>query len=85
MIVETEITIYATWWCGDCSRVRRYFDRNAIRYIWIDVDKDPAAEQFVMAANHGMRSVPTIVFPDGSILVEPTEKELDTWFEKSSR
>jgi mycoredoxin len=85
MKVELEIKVYGTWWCGDCTRVRRYFDRNSIKYFWIDVDKDPAAEQFVMATNHGMRSVPTILFPDGSILVEPTEKELDLWFEKSSK
>ena len=79
-IVEKEIRVYGTWWCGDCRRVRRYFDRNQIRYSWVDIDKDQSGEAFVLDTNHGMRSVPTIVFSDGSILVEPSERELEQWF-----
>jgi len=74
--MENAITIYGTWWCGDCTRVRRFFDNNQITYQWIDIDQDEKAAQFVMATNRGMRSVPTIVFEDGSILVEPTESQL---------
>jgi glutaredoxin-like protein len=79
-IVENEIRVYGTWWCGDCRRVRHYFDRNQIRYSWVDIDKDQSGEAFVIDTNHGMRSVPTIVFSDGSILVEPSERELEQWF-----
>jgi glutaredoxin-like protein len=74
--VDKTITIYGTWWCGDCSRTRRLFDRNHIFYNWIDIDNDESGEEFVLSRNRGMRSVPTIVFEDGSILVEPTDKEL---------
>ncbi len=70
------IVVYGTWWCGDCQRVRRYFDRHQIRYQWVDIDQDPGAEEFVFSTNHGMRSVPTIVFQDGSIVVEPTDAQL---------
>jgi thioredoxin reductase (NADPH) len=77
-MVENTITIYGTWWCGHCSRVRRYFDRNNISYLWIDIDKDIAGEEFVLETNHGMRSVPTIVFEDNTILVEPSEEELQS-------
>jgi len=79
-MVEKTITIFGTWWCGDCHQARRYFDRNHIVYKWVDIDSDESGEEFVLATNNGMRSVPTIVFEDGSILVEPTDAELQQKF-----
>ncbi len=73
---EKVIIIFGTWWCGDCSRACRFFDKNHIPYNWVDIDIDESGEEFVFATNNGMRSVPTIVFNDGSILVEPSEVEL---------
>ena len=70
------IIIYATDWCGDCKRARRFFDDHKIPYQWINIDANPEAEQFVRTANNGDRSVPTIVFPDGRILVEPSNRQL---------
>jgi mycoredoxin len=46
-------------------------EKRAIRYEWINIDRDEQAENFVLSHNGGMRSVPTVVFPDGSIMVEP--------------
>ena len=65
------IIVYGTNWCGDCLRTRRVLDKREIQYEWINIDRDQQAEQFVLQHNNGLRSVPTIVFPDGSILVEP--------------
>jgi glutaredoxin len=73
---QKTITIFGTWWCGDCSRARSYFDRHNVVYRWVDIDRDEISEEFVLSTNHGMRSVPTIVFEDGSIVVEPTDAEL---------
>lgn len=73
---DKTIQIYGTDWCGDCRRARQFFDRHKIPYQWIDIDKDKTAEQFVIHTNKGMRSVPTILFQDGSILVEPSTKKL---------
>jgi mycoredoxin len=70
------IKMYGTRWCFDCRRAKRIFDRNNIPYSWINIDKDKEGEQFVIDTNNGMRSVPTIVFTDGSILVEPSKREL---------
>jgi len=75
-MVEKIITMFGTWWCGDCSQARRYFDRHHIVYKWVDIDNDEIGEEFVLTTNSGMRSVPTILFEDGSILVEPTDAEL---------
>ena len=74
---NSNIIVYGTKWCWDCTRARRFFDRNDIDYEWINIDEDPLAEQFVLEVNHGMRSVPTILFPDGSILVEPSKAQLE--------
>ena len=73
---ENIIIIYGATWCGDTRRARSFFDRNNIPYRWIDIDKDPEASKFVEKTNQGFRSVPTILFPDGSILVEPSESQL---------
>jgi mycoredoxin len=69
---DEKIIIYGTEWCGDCRRARRFFDQHDIPYLWINIDRNQEAERFVLATNGGMRSVPTIVFPDQSILVEPS-------------
>lgn len=74
----TDIVFYGTSWCGDCRRARVFFEKNNIKYIDVDLDHDPQAETFVKKLNRGFQSVPTIVFPDGTILVEPTTHELET-------
>ena len=74
--MENAITIFGTSWCGDCIRTRRLFNKNNIAYVWVDIDHNKSGEEFVLSTNQGMRSVPTIRFNDGSILVEPTDFEL---------
>ncbi|MCC6147600.1 MAG: hypothetical protein IT308_08545 [Anaerolineaceae bacterium] len=74
---RTSILFYGTSWCGDCRRARRFFDERNIPYTWIDIDADREARKFVEETNNGFRSVPTIVFPDSSILVEPSTAELE--------
>jgi mycoredoxin len=67
------IKLYGTSWCGGTRRARRMLDDNKIAYRWIDIDQDKEAQSFVEKTNRGFRSVPTIIFPDGSILVEPDD------------
>jgi glutaredoxin-like protein len=69
---DQPILIYATEWCWDCRRVRRFLDKHQVAYRWINIDQDKAAEAFVLKTNQGMRSVPTLVLGDGSTLVEPS-------------
>ncbi len=70
------LTMYTTTWCGDCRRAKRWLDAHGVPYREIDIERDEQAMARVLALNGGYRSVPTIVFPDGSILVEPTGREL---------
>ena len=71
-----KIQIYGTRWCGDCRRALRILDERQVEYDWIDIDQNSEAEAFVKQTNQGNRSVPTIIFPDESILVEPTTHAL---------
>ena len=78
--IQGEIIMYGTTWCGDTRRARAFFDQNKIPYRWVDIDSDREGKEYVMKVNRGNRSVPTIVFPDGSILVEPTTSQLTQKF-----
>lgn len=71
-----KIKVYGTTWCGTSRRVVRTLDDHHIDYEWIDIDQDPEAEKLVMETNRGFRSVPTLFFPDGTILVEPRNQVL---------
>jgi len=75
-MTDSTIRIYATEWCGDCRRARRFLEEHQVAFQWIDIDHDRDAEAYVKQVNRGNRSVPTIVFPDGSILVEPSNAQL---------
>lgn len=68
---------YGAMWCGDTRRARNWFDANNLAYEWIDVDKDKDAAELVKQLNNGFRSIPTIVFPDGSQLTEPSVRKLE--------
>lgn len=65
------ILIYSTSWCPDCQRTKFFFDEYGIDYEEIDIDEDLAGLEFVKKVNQGHRVVPTVVFPDGTIFVEP--------------
>ena len=75
--METQpIKFYGTSWCGDCRRAKAVFAELQVPYMWIDIDQNPQAAVFVQQVNRGLRRVPTIIFPDGSILVEPESERL---------
>ena len=76
MSQEKKPIIYGTSWCGDSRRARRFFDENQLEYVWVDIDQDKEAGKLVEQINGGFRSVPTIIFPDGSTLTEPSTQQL---------
>jgi mycoredoxin len=74
---SVEIIMYGTHWCGDCFRSENLLKRRNISYRYVDIDEDAHARDFVLEVNGGYASVPTIIFPDGDILVEPSNRELE--------
>jgi len=79
-LTPTQIVMYATKYCPDCLRAKKFFEANNISYLHIGLEGNQEATEFVMQVNIGYQSVPTIVFPDGSILVEPTWNQLKEKF-----
>jgi mycoredoxin len=68
---SNQITMYSTNWCSACWRAKAVMDSQQIAYTEVDITLDEEAAEFVQRINNGYRSVPTILFPDGSILTEP--------------
>ncbi|WP_420642064.1 glutaredoxin domain-containing protein [Candidatus Leptofilum sp.] len=73
---NAQIIMYTTRWCSDCHRAKYLLDEYGVSYTNIDVEADSEGLAFVKQVNQGHRVVPTIVFPDGSILVEPSNRQL---------
>jgi mycoredoxin len=78
---ENKITMYATTWCGDCRFAKRWLDTHGIAYNYINIEENEQAASYVAEVNNGAHSVPTIIFPDGSILVEPNARQLAAKFQ----
>ena len=70
------IKLYGAEWCPDCHRARRYLDSRSVAYEYFDVDGDDAAQGYVKQVNDNRLIIPTIVFPDGSVLAEPSNAQL---------
>ena len=66
------VTMYSTVWCGYCRRLKDQMEREGIAYQVIDIEDDPNAAELVMSVNGGSQTVPTLVFPDGSALTNPS-------------
>ena len=71
------IEFYGADWCGDCRRSKRQLDELGVEYTYIDTEKTDGAIDKVLAYNNGMRSIPVIVFPDGTHLTEPSNPALE--------
>jgi mycoredoxin len=76
MTEGAKIKFYGTSWCPSSRRAKKLLTQKGIDFEWINIDKDTAGREFVIEVNKGNRSVPTIAFPDGDVLVEPSSTEL---------
>ena len=73
---KDQITMYGADWCGDCRRSKRLFEELNVEYTLIDTDSDLTAADKVIEINGGAKSIPVIVFSDGTHLTEPSDKDL---------
>ena len=75
-MADSNITVYGAPWCPDCKRSKQFLGEQRVPYKWVDIDQDEEGRRYVQQANNGKQIIPTIVFEDNSILVEPTNAEL---------
>ncbi|MBC7441071.1 MAG: mycoredoxin [Ramlibacter sp.] len=66
------ITMFTTTWCGYCSRLKSQLDKAGIGYTEVNVEEVDGTSELVMSLNNGNRTVPTILFPDGSSATNPS-------------
>jgi mycoredoxin len=66
------VTMYSTTWCGYCRRLKGQMERAGIGYSEVNIELDPESAKFVESVNNGNQTVPTVVFPDGSALTNPS-------------
>ncbi len=72
------ITMFTTTWCGYCRQLKKQLARESITYREVDIEEDRAAASFVEQVNGGNRTVPTVLFPDGSAATNPSPAEVRT-------
>ena len=75
--MSAQITMYGAAWSGDCRRSKAYLDSHQVEYNYIDVEADESASDKVIEINGGQRSIPVILFPDGTHMTEPSDKDLE--------
>lgn len=66
------LTMYTTTWCGYCVRLKSGLQREGITFNEVNIELDDTAADLVMKVNGGNRTVPTLVFPDGTALTNPS-------------
>lgn len=70
------VRMYTTIWCGFCRRLKSQLAREGIELTEIDIERDPAAADYVMSVNGGNQTVPTVVLPDGTALTNPSAAQV---------
>ena len=74
-MTNAAMTIYGADWCGDCRRAKNVLNAAGVAYTYVDIDHDPAAAARAIKIS-GAKSIPVIVMPDGTHLVEPSNADL---------
>ena len=72
------ITMFSTEWCGYCKRLKVMLDKTGIGYTEVDIEQAPGTPELVEQVNGGNRTVPTVVFPDGTTATNPSLGEVKT-------
>ncbi len=73
---HTDLTVYGAVWCEDCKRAKKFLGEQRVHYAWVDIEQSPEGQALVERVNKGKRIIPTIIFEDKSVLVEPSNAEL---------
>ena len=71
-----QLTMYTTPWCGFCRNLKKQLARDGIEMTEVDIERDEAAAEYVMSVNGGNQTVPTVVFPDGTAMTNPSAAQV---------
>jgi glutaredoxin len=68
------LTVYGADWCPDCRRTKRWLEASGAEYRYVDRDADKDLKRRL--ADAGYLAIPVVVFPGGTILVEPSDADM---------
>jgi mycoredoxin len=74
--VSGQLVMYTTSWCGYCRNLKKQLATAGIEISEVDIEHDQAAADYVMSVNGGNQTVPTLLFPDGTALVNPSAAQV---------
>jgi len=75
---DNTIKLYGTEWCSDCKRSKKFLGEQRVHYEFINIEEDAKEQAYIRELQQGGLTIPTIVFEDGSVLIEPSNAELAT-------
>jgi mycoredoxin len=70
--MASALTMYTTSWCGYCVRLKKQLEREGVPFEEVNIERDPEAAALVERLNEGNQTVPTVLFPDGTALTNPS-------------
>ena len=73
---EPVMTVYGAPWCPHCKRVKKFLAAHRVRYTFVDIDADPSAIAKLKEMQDGGQIIPTVVYPDGTHEVNPSDEAL---------
>ncbi len=78
------VTMYCTQWCAFCRRLKSQLARDGIEVVEVDIENDAEAARYVVSVNGGNMTVPTVVFPDGTVMTNPSATQVKERLSKSA-
>lgn len=69
-------TMYSTEWCGYCKRLKSQLNEIGITFEEINIEEVPGTAEIVEKVNGGNRTVPTLVFSDGTAMTNPSARQV---------
>lgn len=71
------VEFYGAAWCGDCVRARALLEHYGVDIRYHDVDASDADKAKAIELS-GRPNIPVLLFPDGSVLTEPSNPILNS-------
>jgi thioredoxin reductase (NADPH) len=70
------MTVYGAPWCPHCKRVKKFLAAHRVRYNFVNIDTEPQAIELIKQLQDGGQIIPTVVYPDGTHEVNPSDEAL---------
>jgi thioredoxin reductase (NADPH) len=70
------IRVIGMRWSPPAHQTKEFLARNQLPYRWLDIETDDEAQQLMEQIGADGRSLPVVVFPDGTTLMRPSMSEI---------